>query len=829
MGKNSTERTATCPTPLSSPRTPDTSMPAMMPTPRYQTQDWGLALTLLRFLPGEEQRFKQDVKGHRFANVAAFKILGFYDVALLYSASSFAPEPPSPRSAVVAQSHTALLAPWRRGDGSVLSEKPTWFTQTPMVLLVVANFKPSIELTYSIQLDLAAIDLLEKRIGSDILTAYTTLNHGEIVLFLRGKDINSLLSVVEYQIRTVRVRDLDLPWPTPRSGDAFIFHSTFSYPLISYPEVILPAGDAYSKLEGEVQAVTFSSYAAESDLLSPLALSDSTFEDKRRAYGRADLIALTKGVKPFGEIVKAIVDYRQQGETRSESPIELFATESYITVSEAEFLSRRKEIVDSLPMAENVEITPTQQADEWLDLRDTLTNDLRDAWELLHSASGDAGSDDRPIIEGLSRLQSGIINGLANPRTALDFIDLAPFAQEAQDQVICSLLQGGLDNQQREILTRDLNLAITALRQRRSGLSFALEGAGPTIGVMAEVVGNRTLWALGAAPRYAHELIHNAALANGGASWTGFAVVAQEYKFQYFKGDIYTYPAPSLADPIGSWYVVTHEIAHSVFETLATHSNSFQMVMQEAMANTLDSTLRAGRPIPHKAIQYLATELFAHAFDFLHFFKSDLDVYLPSAWVQWLHLARVWENRTNYLTRSLLVFIAHGDWGIRGPDKQVSAGKALTDRYLAHRDFVSSRLPEKTRQSFQRFDQWDNSARESVVGLAGFLFPVAKAVFAEAGKISRKINDTDGTRHDIVDQQVKRLLAGKLVSEPLADPARTIVQLYRDGDELEPGPRMAANWAALISLAGDSRRRLLAQMRPLDQPYQASFQSVAVD
>lgn len=140
--------------------------------------------------------------------------------------------------------------------------------------------------------------------------------------------------------------------------------------------------------------------------------------------------------------------------------------------------------------------------------------------------------------------------------------------------------------------------------------------------------------------------------------WEGFAVYSDSHGFQLREGEIFYLPTAALYDcqsPIANWLTLTHEISHAIFLRLNV------WVEIENLANFLIDKYQENEEITRflrkDQLPDIVNELFAHWYDFYHFYDADIKKYLEMIWRSWIELPLVSKNFAAYYYRSFLIFL----------------------------------------------------------------------------------------------------------------------------------------------------------------------------
>lgn len=157
--------------------------------------------------------------------------------------------------------------------------------------------------------------------------------------------------------------------------------------------------------------------------------------------------------------------------------------------------------------------------------------------------------------------------------------------------------------------------------------------------------------------------------------WIGFSFMdlAEGYKI-INQGEFLAVPFKDLFSVL-NWITLSHEISHGYFVRI-----EFEQLERDYIEHVVPTTIAA---IPTSSLGYFKLkykdtiyELFAHWFDYKHFFGGDLYFYLWSIWRTWLNNSRTYNFKVEYWARSVFVKICYS-WNDLGP----KIAKYLDGRY----------------------------------------------------------------------------------------------------------------------------------------------------
>ena len=135
--------------------------------------------------------------------------------------------------------------------------------------------------------------------------------------------------------------------------------------------------------------------------------------------------------------------------------------------------------------------------------------------------------------------------------------------------------------------------------------------------------------------------------------WKGFVFLHLAEGYQLLnQGEIIIVPYKDIFE-ILNWHTMTHEIAHAYYTRI-----QFEDIEAEWYADWTKNVSSTSDAIGIAInLRNTTNELFAHWFDFRHFFAGKLDLYIWSIWRTWLSVSRIYEHPIEYWHRTLFIRI----------------------------------------------------------------------------------------------------------------------------------------------------------------------------
>ncbi len=267
-----------------------------------------------------------------------------------------------------------------------------------------------------------------------------------------------------------------------------------------------------------------------------------------------------------------------------------------------------------------------------------------------------------------------------------------------------------------------------------------------------------------------------------GLSWKGFLFLDMAEGYQLLtQGEIIVVPYKDIFLPL-DWITLSHEISHAYYTRI------FFRRLEKDFVNLWPSWAEAR--MEHYQTQYASSldeshsELFAHWFDYSHFFSSDFDLYLWSIWGTWLKIPLIYEQKKHYWLRSLFVRTCHS-WSNVG--KQIAA--ILRAKYDAARElleltkvfqeeynYVAAFLKGRFSDQFASISL-KRKEKEEILEQMTFFYPLCKLFWVDY--VNKDIIDAVNQSYPALQKNIDSILAGKIVKNRIHNPFLVLRELNR--------------------------------------------------
>lgn len=145
---------------------------------------------------------------------------------------------------------------------------------------------------------------------------------------------------------------------------------------------------------------------------------------------------------------------------------------------------------------------------------------------------------------------------------------------------------------------------------------------------------------------------------NGVDNWIGFTVFSDNCGFKLRIGEVIYLPMAATYAPFsaeGNWLTITHELSHAIYNRLNITEKFSEQYNKVKDANFKGQIIERAFG-PDREFDNEIFELFAHWFDYYHFYNCDLKLYLKSIWSSWMCLPIAHMNFIEYFFRSFVVY-----------------------------------------------------------------------------------------------------------------------------------------------------------------------------
>lgn len=776
-----------------------------------------LQCTFLKVAAGHEATVAHEI--HRLGArrpaswLGCFKVLGHYDIAVILLREGFEPDLRLFESSSILQHVTFRLGPWELDQQTIDLHE---VLRHPVVVLSFGKIDDSRTGRLSgIVPDVAAARRVNSLIreNTDVTGAVLwSFSHSELCILMGGSNINSLLNTV-------------LQYRGDTGEEMAPLLDTASLVLVAYEWITGPDGsfrfDRITSLEGTispqcfVRTPTTAGRYAYSAFVEAFREYDFQVEPPsqdihfRFIYDREDLVIFTTDPVPFGRFLAALLAARIRG-PRNMVTATFVTRELPWTAGQSFQEATRAQTGDS----------DTREYDELLTkLRELRRSEFADELRRIRNDPSRRASQTPDLFERTIEVFDNLRDGLNDPMTRRALTDLA-YVGEIYDKYaqLHSVYQprDGADfatdsAYAREQITTELGhnallgdigvaiaVAAHAVDQRTDSLeSLLLSDHRPFWTSRPDVL--RILEAIQDIMVYAFEIARPALPST---KWgRGFVTFGDAMQVRHRIGGMITLPYRYAFAP-HRWYMVTHEVAHEICDTLQP--------LTTADRQMLDARVGAIKYAPwHPEWGPWINEMFALWFD-RNFFHTDIDIFLRNTWRGWMDSRmRPGDDELSWIIELFALWLESHRPGVFavGPDEPPTEEEL--DSFIA--GITSIQTSDASRRAA---DALGAEQRETIRFTVAFVMPILsiwRARLIEADKTSeRRRQRTDGR----MTAAANELREGKPVlgSELLPDPLELVFELTRGVDDTTP-LQTGTVLALVATLSHDYRLRT---QRPTD-------------
>lgn len=278
--------------------------------------------------------------------------------------------------------------------------------------------------------------------------------------------------------------------------------------------------------------------------------------------------------------------------------------------------------------------------------------------------------------------------------------------------------------------------------------------------------------------------------------WNGFAVFSDSVGFKVRWGEVIYFPLAAATNPFsdeGNWLTLTHEISHAIFLRLriptaleASHKRIYQNYVRGKQE--LNDMVPSYRYFTDEVF-----ELFAHWYDFTHFYDKDFKSFMRNIWRSWIILPVVNINMVEYFTRSYVIYMTKElDKVFHAYNNGSSEYNIFLDTTLKeHNELLCDIFP-----SFVSIVAEMELIKDNIKRLCQVYVPLIKKfndVF-EDKKFTQAINKP----YEDLDKHVQAITRGQVVTNEIVNPYALTKRIAEKNNFRETEPRVSA--ALVLSL-----------------------------
>lgn len=466
------------------------------------------------------------------------------------------------------------------------------------------------------------------------------MGYYEILLWMPEIDFDEIFEYAN-KLRNLKISDV-FPDFNERHREKGLFADTTTIPLISYKNVIQQK--AWIKLKGNVTPIV--------KIKTAPGQEDSIVRKWpvkwRQLLGSEDLAMAWDSPVPLSEFVSQIVNFRKEWVNNHavlETATRLIGVEPY-KVDGANSVTLPAATGPLPPLFERL-----RDIGETPNINPFVISEIINLISLINKNIGNMSllSSDSDIIYSINYLNSLLVEyqsvaaGNDIPKAAR----LEDYLLDYANCVYAAIVQHFPSKDYSEFSSNTLPYAgslsriITAISVIPEQLFTIISKSDPPGRLTEE----------GSQPSADPDL--KASLSEFQFQWQGFLFLNLSEGYKVIdQGEIIYTPYRDIFQVL-NWITLSHEISHAYYCRL-----NFELLEREWLQEIIDAidAKEAYREYAYN-VSELCSELFAHWFDFTHFFNRDIDFYLWSIWRTWVKLPRIHQYNKHYWIRSIFIQI----------------------------------------------------------------------------------------------------------------------------------------------------------------------------
>ncbi len=255
----------------------------------------------------------------------------------------------------------------------------------------------------------------------------------------------------------------------------------------------------------------------------------------------------------------------------------------------------------------------------------------------------------------------------------------------------------------------------------------------------------------------------------------GFPAYSDSFGFKVRFGETIFLPLVSTYNPLskqGNWLTLTHEISHALYTRYGVGND-----LDEFYKNVIEKNFK--ERVKERQLGIDSTffdqvyELFAHWYDYYHFYDCDLKIYNKNIWESWILLPIVHENLVEYYFRSFVIYAMHNIEELRKTNGEGDKYRQLLNKYWDEHLKEIRSLPIEI--SDDKFDYINNN-KKSIILLFHKYTPVMNKFYDDYRNddFRAKINE----EYEQIEVQLDEISKGSIVLDDIKNPYLLLKRTY---------------------------------------------------
>lgn len=269
--------------------------------------------------------------------------------------------------------------------------------------------------------------------------------------------------------------------------------------------------------------------------------------------------------------------------------------------------------------------------------------------------------------------------------------------------------------------------------------------------------------------------------------------------FQHYVGDVFSLPYEAVSSVLCekvNWLTLTHEISHAIFTILdvdTTHKNEIIEIYQRLSGDHSkdpDTSL-------YRRVRDEVYELFANWFDYYHFYHEEHDFYQKCIWQSWDAIPYVNKEKVEYISRSFAIFALQDMESYRSHIISGKDVKFIEEKWASYIDFLKINhmniLKKYTPESV---------ATDIKTNALYYFLPLSSIILDSKYDEFREI--VNQPYHEL-EGHIKNLFFGKVIEGSISNPYLLIKECMKIAQEKKDTETHMAGIAIIFSLKNSCR------------------------
>lgn len=274
----------------------------------------------------------------------------------------------------------------------------------------------------------------------------------------------------------------------------------------------------------------------------------------------------------------------------------------------------------------------------------------------------------------------------------------------------------------------------------------------------------------------------------------GFPAYSDSFGFKVRYGETIFLPLISTYKPLskeGNWLTLTHEISHALYIRYGVGNDLKAFYLKVISKNFKERELERSLEI-NSVFHDQTYELFAHWFDYYHFYDCNLKKYTLNVWNSWILLPIVHENFVEYYFRSYAIYVMHNIDDVRKTNGEGKDYREILEKiWNKHSTDIRSLPLDISDEKHNYVDE----IKKQIMLLFHKYSPVLNRFYDDYknDNFREEINKT----YDNIDDHVENVTRGSIVLDDIDNPYLFLKKTYHKNNQAN---ELRASTAFVLSL-----------------------------